>query len=321
MSDSLYPNRTTDPNQPVQSWVERNGFKHWGFGLMWLFTALLPMQFIILIGVFIVLVLTGSIENISGGELESFFTQADFLISFNSAWQVLALAAGTLLVTKLHTSRENISQFLRLRAPTKRVMLSLIAVMLIIVMQPMVWFLGYINSFLPAPDVLTQMQADQMQLIQSLMQGQFSVLFILFNIAVVPAFCEEIMFRGYIMRTFEKHTTIFWAILFSSIIFGLFHLQITHFLPLSFIGGVLALLAYGSNSLLPAIVAHFTNNALSVVVATQYPESELASISPSTAPPIWLVLISMVFTGLIITFLVQQLRSLKQEEQREIKNV
>lgn len=313
MSDPLFSKNPTNTDGPVQqSWIDRNGFNHWGFGLMWLFMALLPMQFIILMAAFILLVLTGAIESITQADLESFFTQADFLISFNSAWQVFALAIGTLLITRLHTAKGTISSFLRLHAPSKELFIYILPVMLIIVMQPLVWFLGYLNSFLPAPNILQQMQADQMELIQSLMQGDFPLIFILFNIAVIPAFCEEVMFRGYIMRTFEKHTSTIWAIIISSMIFGLFHLQITHFLPLSFIGGVLAFLAYGSNSLLPAIIAHFTNNAMAVIVATRYPESELAGISPDTAPPIWLVLISMVFTGLIITFLIQQFRDKKQ---------
>jgi len=308
VSDPLFSKNTTNANRPFQPWIERNGFNHWGFGLMWLFTALLPMQFIILLIAFILLVLTGSIESITQGDLESFFTEVDFLISFNSAWQVFALALGTLLVTRLHTAKGTISTFLRLHAPNRGIFIYILPILLIVVMQPLVWFLGYLNSFMPAPDFLQQMQADQMQLIQSLMQGDFPIIFILFNIAVIPAICEEVMFRGYIMRTFEKNTTIFWSILLSSMVFGLFHLQVTHFLPLSFIGGVLAFLAYGSNSLIPAIIAHFTNNALAVIVATKYPESDLAEISPETAPPIWLLLVSMVFTGLIITFLMQQFR-------------
>ena len=42
-------------------------------------------------------------------------------------------------------------------------------------------------------------------------------------IAIVPAICEEVMFRGYIQRSFEFKMKPIWAVLITAIFFGVYH--------------------------------------------------------------------------------------------------
>ena len=82
-------------------------------------------------------------------------------------------------------------------------------------------------------------------------------------IAVTPAICEEIFFRGFIQRTFER--VMGWkSVLLIGFIFGLFHMQPLSLLTLSGMGFLFGFLYYRSGSLLTSMAAHFTNNFLAV---------------------------------------------------------
>jgi len=302
------PQKDQDNRQKL-SWIDRNGFNHLSVSFAWLLTAWLPMQILVSIVVVLVMMATGVINISAIEEIGNALQAPELLITINSSWQIFALGIGTLLMVKLHAGSEGIRGFIRSKSSSNNVIAVILAVLLVASIQPLVWYLGWLNSLIPAPEFFEQMQASQMEFIDKLLRGDYSLVFILFNIAVVPAICEEILFRGYIMRSFEKHTSAFWAIAGSSLLFGLFHLQITHLLPLTAVGLLLALLVYYTNSLWPAVVAHFTNNASAVIYSKYFPESSLAAATPETPPSLWWVLLSVIMSALFITFLVKQFRS------------
>ena len=291
------------------SWIDRNGFNHLSVSFAWLLTAWLPMQILVSIVVVLVMMATGVINLSALEDMGSVLQEPKLLITINSSWQILALGLGTLLVVKLHAGSQGVSSFIRSKSSSNNVIAIILAVVLVASIQPLVWYLGWLNSLIPAPEFFESMQASQMEFIDKLLRGDYTLVFILFNIALVPAFCEEILFRGYIMRTFEKHTSAFWAIAGSSVLFGLFHLQITHLLPLTTVGLLLAILVYYTNSLWPAVAAHFTNNASAVIYSKYFPESSLAAATPETPPSLWWVLISVIMSAIFITFLINQFRS------------
>lgn len=90
-------------------------------------------------------------------------------------------------------------------------------------------------------------------------------LWLIFVIAVTPAICEEVFFRGYVQRTFErtigKHS--FWVV---GIIFGLFHLQPLGLITLALMGILFGYFYYISKSIIPNMIAHFTNNLLALTI-------------------------------------------------------
>jgi membrane protease YdiL (CAAX protease family) len=94
--------------------------------------------------------------------------------------------------------------------------------------------------------------------------GAGELAFVILAIAVTPAICEEILFRGYVQRTLER--TIGWkSVVVVGILFGLYHMQPLGLLTLSGLGLVFGYFYYASNSLFPGMAAHFTNNLLVVV--------------------------------------------------------
>ena len=84
-------------------------------------------------------------------------------------------------------------------------------------------------------------------------------------VAVLPGICEECLFRGAIQGVLERRGQWF-AILLSAALFGLFHLDPWRMLPAAFLGCVFGWLTVKTQSILPAITAHFGNNATALSV-------------------------------------------------------
>lgn len=82
--------------------------------------------------------------------------------------------------------------------------------------------------------------------------------------AVIPAFSEEILFRGVMQASLERMYSPMKAILWTGVIFGLIHFNPTEIIPLVGIGVYLGILAYYTQSLHLPIAAHFLNNAIAV---------------------------------------------------------
>ena len=187
------------------------------------------------------------------------------LILGNSVGQVLGLALPALLFARLHTTR--LGAYLRLRRPdSTQLLLTLVGLAALI---PVVQWLGAINQEVPLPEALEAMEASQMHVIEQVLEGDLGLWFSLGMLAVVPAVCEEVLFRGYAQRQFERGTGVVVGIVLSGAIFGLYHLRFTQLLPLTVLGLYIAYITWRTGSLWPAIAVHFANNAFSVIVAEQ----------------------------------------------------
>jgi len=162
-----------------------------------------------------------------------------------------------------------------------------------------------LNSFVPVPQAMAEMQETMAEMISSFLRSENVLLMGVFHIGLVPAVCEEIMYRGYVQRAFEKSWGIVAAILISGAIFGAYHLQISNFLPLATLGVFLAYLTYISDSLIPAMVAHFVNNGGQVVASNFYPEMLDQKVTQEMDIPVFLVTISIVATTFLLYYLYQ----------------
>ena len=86
----------------------------------------------------------------------------------------------------------------------------------------------------------------------------------LFIMAVMPAFCEEVLHRGLIMSSFKHVKRRGVTVLLSALAFGLFHLDPYRFLSTALLGAALAYMANKTDSLVLPVIFHFITNALSV---------------------------------------------------------
>ena len=85
-------------------------------------------------------------------------------------------------------------------------------------------------------------------------------------VAILPAVCEEFLHRGILLQGirslgYKK------AIIISGVLFGLIHFSITQAVYATVIGILLGFVAIVSKSILPSIIIHFTNNAISLYLS------------------------------------------------------
>ncbi len=124
-------------------------------------------------------------------------------------------------------------------------------------------------------------------------------------IALVPAICEEVLFRGLVQRSFEMKLRPVWAALITGIFFGLFHVNPYALIPLIGLGFYFGFAVYKSNSILTSMVLHFLNNFISVVLFFIIGNEDLINSKVSgefdlRSSLIFFVFLSALFAGIII---------------------
>ena len=85
-------------------------------------------------------------------------------------------------------------------------------------------------------------------------------------IALTPAACEELMFRGYMLTAFKSKMKLPMAIAVVSVLFGMTHLSLIRLLPTSLLGVALAYALLSSESIVCSSLMHFLNNGFSVFI-------------------------------------------------------
>jgi membrane protease YdiL (CAAX protease family) len=98
-------------------------------------------------------------------------------------------------------------------------------------------------------------------------------------VALAPAVCEELVFRGLLLRAFTHRLGPATGVLLSSMLFGLIHVDPPQAAGALVLGLVLGWVTYRAGSLWPAMAAHAANNALAVVVARTTEPEPLTSVS------------------------------------------
>jgi membrane protease YdiL (CAAX protease family) len=84
-------------------------------------------------------------------------------------------------------------------------------------------------------------------------------------LALLPAVCEELLFRGFLLGGLRSSTGKWPAIVASAAVFGVFHFFVFRFAVTAGLGVILAYLCWQSRSILPAMVTHFLHNTLGVL--------------------------------------------------------
>lgn len=85
------------------------------------------------------------------------------------------------------------------------------------------------------------------------------------EIAILPAILEEILFRKVMLNGAKKHGTVF-GIIFTSIMFGMIHMNIPQALNAMLIGIIFAYITIKTGTILPAMILHGINNGLSTLL-------------------------------------------------------
>jgi len=243
--------------------LERGGFSPLTLGILALVAGMIATNVVGLVAALVAAVAemqrSGTLDE--AAVLERLTADPASFLLLNSAGQWLGFGLLTLLFARGHTRQ--VGDYLRWRMPTAGALG--LAILGLVALTPIVQWLGGLTDTLPVPTWLEEVERQSADLIERALTGTgTSVPFLLATMALTPAVCEELLFRGYVHRQVERRLGPIWAVALVGVLFGLYHLQPTKALPLAVLGAWLGFLTWTTGSIIPAVVVHFLNNALAV---------------------------------------------------------
>jgi len=170
----------------------------------------------------------------------------------------LGLVAGPALIMTVFLAR-NPRQTLLLNVP--RLWTLPAAFLLAVALHPLAMLLAQgITATYPLSD-------DMLQRLDALTQvaQRAKIWQLLLVVALTPAICEELAFRGFIQSGLRNLGSPWTAVVISSLMFGVTHGLLQQSLSAVAVGLVIGYVAWKTNSLLPGAVFHFTHNAFAVL--------------------------------------------------------
>jgi sodium transport system permease protein len=122
---------------------------------------------------------------------------------------------------------------------------------------------------------LYPIQADALAGLSDFLKTSPNIWATLFLFAMLPAVCEELAFRGFILSGLRHLGKKWWAIGLSAVFFGMTHSIIQQSIAATVIGLVLGYVAIQTSSLIPCILFHVTYNGLGIgldAASKRFPE-------------------------------------------------
>lgn len=156
---------------------------------------------------------------------------------------------------------------------------------------PVAWGIGWLQTFVLSvpPEVIQGMQ----ELLTAHSPGR--LVWLLVAVALTPALCEEVVFRGVLLSS-TRDLPVWRAVLLNGVVFGAFHLSLEtpiRFLPTAWLGIVIAWAVLRSGSLWTGVLMHLLNNGAIVVLASS-PAWSSQVVDPEIPPPLWLLGLAVV---------------------------
>ena len=181
--------------------------------------------------------------------------------------------------------------------------LCFIAITIMICAVPAINLLADLNSRISFPDSLAALEHQLRAMEEAaatlterfLQTDSFGGLLINIGLmALLPAFAEELSFRGTLQQVLGKKHIAIWL---TAIIFSAIHMQFFGFIPRMLMGAMFGYVFLWSGSLWIPILMHFTNNSLAVIAFYCFGQNSSAD-TIGTGATWWLGLISLVLTSL-----------------------
>lgn len=97
---------------------------------------------------------------------------------------------------------------------------------------------------------------------------------LVFFLALTPAICEELFFRGYALSGLSRSLGKVWGVVVVALAFGLFHMSAQRLVQTTALGLLFGLLAVQFRSIWPAMIAHFMHNGITVLRSREGPFSD-----------------------------------------------
>ncbi|MCK9480658.1 MAG: CPBP family intramembrane metalloprotease [Bacteroidia bacterium] len=184
----------------------------------------------------------------------------------------------------------------------------LLCLFIIVANIGIVSLLGGLNYRIPIPEfgglqeIAARMNERASAMMESMlvMNGLSDLLIRLFVMALLPAFVEEVFFRGLLQRFITEWFGSIWTgIIVSALVFALFHFRITQILPIFFVGLLFGYIYYRTGNLYYTILMHFVHNGSIVILTYLVRDKDAQAFMQEDYIPGWEWIVPSIF-GLVI---------------------
>jgi uncharacterized protein len=290
-----------------------------------------------LIGIMVLYPLTGGLlfSLVAGGSKEGFSllrieeSMLPAIRLIQAIGQVLVLALPVVFLAGRHTRSKNpFAQeslaFLGIRRSID-FRAAAIAVSGIFLLQPFLYTVtalqdSYVWPSLGAAGTEVVRQRDLMEsFIKELAQVRSvqEFFFVALVLALTPAVCEELLFRGYIQQNYSSSMSPRAAVLLTGFIFALFHMSAANLFPLALLGWYIGYIYIKTGNLAIPFVVHLVNN-LAALLLILYTEGRGGSLSAFesghilASPWWWLIVLVSLFLFFMVLRRLFAFSALKQ---------
>ena len=195
-----------------------------------------------------------------------------------SAGQILVLALPVVFLARWHTGKKGMFsleslEFLGIRKHIDVGSIAL-AVSGIFLLQPLLFTVTALQDVFLWPSLggagaEVIRQRDMMEAVikeLALMRTVPEFVSVLFVLAITPAVCEELFFRGYIQQNYSRSMSRSGAVLLTGAIFAFFHQSAANLLPLALLGWYIGYIYSETGNIAICFFVHFFNNLAALIL-------------------------------------------------------
>ncbi len=211
--------------------------------------------------------------------------------------QLVLMLVPTLVLVRLRYG--GFRESLRLTLPEPREMV--VIVVAVFALQQMLQGYMALQDALPMPESVRRL----IEWFQNAMEASYRLLaeassplefvFVVVVVALVPAVCEEVLFRGLVQRSFEERFGGISAAVLAGFIFGLYHLNPFGVVPLVSLGIFFGYVVFRSGSLPLAVTAHFFNNFIACTALYLHYDDDFVAMKPGGGASTDLLVVNFLF--------------------------
>ena len=265
------------------------------------------------IGAMVMLLLASWVYGVPMNEFQQWMMQTgdpsvvQALVWMNNISQVVTFLLPPLFLVLL-VGTESVGKFM-LNHPGKFL---LVAPLWLIASGSLIDFASQFNAWIipensPLGSYFSEMEKTAEDLTHAMLNipGSSGVLLGILSIVIIPAFCEEFLFRGTLQPLLARITgRMHLSVWMTAAIFAFIHFQFYGMIPRMILGAMLGYLVVWSGSLWTSVAAHMINNAMAMIVYYRYGDLT----TPASSEPgedVWAHILSLVVFALLTSLLLR----------------
>lgn len=154
----------------------------------------------------------------------------------------------------------------------------------------------------------------------------FEVIIVITAVAITPAICEEVMFRGYVQKSFELKFKPFLAAVITSLFFAVFHFNPYGIIALFALSLYFGYSVYKSDSIIVPVILHFLNNFIAIIYFMIVGPASLDDGRVATQTEVNFALMTFLLLSLLFAVLIvyihrfYKLKELEKNKKAELSN-